>query len=324
VLLLAVGLSILAVLLKLSQVERIEEVFLGLHWLPLAGALIATVLNVLFIALRWGTIANKLAGRRVARWSEYFYYFTVGRALGFVIPKDLSDVGGRTVSLNQLHGMRLAPAASSVVLDRLSDVLGTGVFLVASIPYWAGWVDERAGLVCMAGVVSLVGLFFLLGRGTVKLAALSRMANMVLTRLQYRRRAAGRALFSLPEKDVPVAELRPIFLLSAAKFISTAARMALFASALGLSISPALIFLGTPLGQLSYLVAFTPGGLGIFELGWFGILKWGGVASADSVLFVFGQRVWTVIMIGVVAVFSQLYYTASHRQRIEIDGSGRK
>ena len=73
-------------------------------------------------------------------------------------------------------------------------------------------------------------------------------------------------------------------------------------------ISPLLIILGTPLGQLSYLFAFTPGGLGIFEAGWLAILKIGGITTEQALIFVVGQRILTVIFIGILALISHILY----------------
>lgn len=73
-------------------------------------------------------------------------------------------------------------------------------------------------------------------------------------------------------------------------------------------ISPTVILLGTPAGQLTYLFAFTSGGLGIFEAGWFAILRLGGVTMEHVIIFVVGQRILTIILIGILATFSQLLY----------------
>jgi uncharacterized membrane protein YbhN (UPF0104 family) len=99
------------------------------------------------------------------------------------------------------------------------------------------------------------------------------------------------------------------FLLSIIKFCFTVTRMVLFASALNLSISPALILLGTPVGQLSYLFAFTPGGLGIFDAGWYAILRVGGVSLKSATQFVVGQRFLTMGLIWLIALSSQVLYT---------------
>jgi uncharacterized membrane protein YbhN (UPF0104 family) len=95
-----------------------------------------------------------------------------------------------------------------------------------------------------------------------------------------------------------------------AKFVFTAGRLILFAITLNIPISPSLILLGTPIGQLTYLFAFTPGGLGIFEAGWIGILKLANVKTDYAMAFVVGQRVLTVITIGILALLSQAVFVA--------------
>lgn len=98
------------------------------------------------------------------------------------------------------------------------------------------------------------------------------------------------------------------YLFSVTKFGCTAGRMVFFAVALSVPISPMLIVLCTPVGQLTYLFAFTPGGLGIFEAGWIGILSLGGVGTGHAMTFVVGQRILTIILIGILATFSQILY----------------
>ena len=80
-------------------------------------------------------------------------------------------------------------------------------------------------------------------------------------------------------------------------------RLILFAKALNLSIASLLIFLATPVGQFAYLFSFTPGGLGIFEAGWFGILTYGGGVNPQSVsMFVVGQRFLTILLVSVIFI----------------------
>jgi uncharacterized membrane protein YbhN (UPF0104 family) len=99
-----------------------------------------------------------------------------------------------------------------------------------------------------------------------------------------------------------------VYLFSLFKFGCTTGRLVLFALTLNVPISPTLILLGTPVAQLTYLFAFTPGGLGIFEAGWLAILILGGVSWDHAMIFVVGQRILTVILVGLLAVLSQFLY----------------
>jgi uncharacterized membrane protein YbhN (UPF0104 family) len=54
---------------------------------------------------------------------------------------------------------------------------------------------------------------------------------------------------------------------------------------------PAVLFLAAfPLTQLSLIVAIAPGGLGIFDLSWYGLLLLAGVTDSAATTFVIAQR----------------------------------
>ena len=117
-------------------------------------------------------------------------------------------------------------------------------------------------------------------------------------------------------KNIPEDEIRQfnknlvsqLYLIGLAKFVFTPTRFILFSAALNLSISPEVLILSTAVGQFSYLFAFTPGGLGIFETGWFAILVFAGIASEVATTFVIGQRVLTTFLVVFLAVLSQIVY----------------
>lgn len=304
--LLGVGLALLGLLISLGGGDSLCR--LGrMRPLPLVEALLVTLGITGATAGRWGILANALGGGRVAMWHDYYHYFVVSRALGFILPKDVTDLGGRTVWLNQLHGLGLFRAGASVLFDRLLDLLCMSVFLLATLPYWLGWVQAPVGIGLMFGLAAAVGgLLFVSYRSLMTSAVCLLNKGLLLAhRIPWLRKR-------LPEM-LGVAGLDRgmvlrVYSFSLVKFACTAGRLVFFASALSLPISPTLILLGMPLGQLSYLFAFTPGGLGIFEAGWFAILKLGGVATEYATTFVVGQRILTLILIGMLALLSQILY----------------
>ena len=113
--------------------------------------------------------------------------------------------------------------------------------------------------------------------------------------------ASGDYVSLLEKKD-----LFHLLVLSFLKFSLTAARFVFIAQALGLPISPHLLVFGTPLGQMAYVFSITPGGLGIFEAGWFAVLTYGGILPADASVFVIGQRVYIVIFVFLLAALNQV------------------
>jgi uncharacterized membrane protein YbhN (UPF0104 family) len=312
--LLGLGLALFGLLIHLGGVESLRQL-VHLRPIPLIGALLATLGITSAIAWRWGTLANALGGDRVAAWPDYFHYFIVGRALGFVLPKDIIDLGSRTVWLNHQHSLALPKASASVALDRLSDVLTFLVFLLAALPFWLGWVQAPVGIGLMLGMATLVGgLLFVVHRPLVAGAGwlLNRGLRLV-NQMPWLRR---RSLETLDVTGLDRGMVLRVYLFGLVKFGFTAARLVLFAMALSLPISPTLILLGTPLGQLSYLFAFTPGGLGIFEAGWFAILILGGVAAGHATTFVVGQRVLTMALIAILVLCSQILFTLRRRSSV--------
>jgi uncharacterized protein (TIRG00374 family) len=134
------GAAVFALFVFLGGPENLNRLR-NMHLLPVAGVLLATLCITGLTAFRWGIISNTLAGNRVAGLLSYYYYFMVGRFLGFFLPKDVTDIAGRTIMLSRFHHVSMSQSAASVVLDRFGDVLAMTVLLPASLPYWFGWVS---------------------------------------------------------------------------------------------------------------------------------------------------------------------------------------
>ncbi len=307
------GLFLLGLLVFIGGTESLNQLA-HMHALPLAGALLTTIGINVSIAGRWGMLANTLAGRRVASWLDYYHYFIISRAMGFVLPKDVTDLGSRTAALNQVHGMSLTQAGASVLFDRLADLLSLCIFLAATLPYWLGIASAQTTFVLMGVFPLVVGVAVVLAHRQF-IAATIWLFNSLLGLFRYipvlRRRSPKRLEATALDRPTVIG----VYLWSLLKFGFTAARMVCFALAIGVPIPAALLILGTPPGQLSYLFAFTPGGLGIFEAGWFAILSVAGVASEHVTAYVVGQRLLTLLLIILLALLSQGLYLLRHYRR---------
>ncbi len=301
-LLLLVGLGLIAGIVVLGSAESLER-FGRLEAVPAVLAFAATVGLTAAVATRWRLLADALAGRAAARWRQYYHYFVVSRLLGFVLPKDVTDLGSRTLCLTRFHRVPLVSAGASVLLDRLFDLGVAGMMLAAASLYWLGWVSAAHGIMGMAAAAVAVGVALHLWHRPVAAAAIDALgsASRMIAKLRRRTPPDG-----LPPDTLDRNVVLRAFAISVAKFSLTAIRMVLFCAALGLDVDPWLVILATPVGQLAYALAFTPGGLGIFEAGWFGILRYAGVTAPDAAAFAVGQRVLTLVMIGALAALSQV------------------
>jgi len=96
------GLFLFAVFTFLFGTEGFRE--LGHISFPiLLLILAATFCSSLCISLRWGLLANSIAGYKVARGSEFFRYFTACQVLGLVLPRDVTDITGGAKLLSRFH-----------------------------------------------------------------------------------------------------------------------------------------------------------------------------------------------------------------------------
>jgi uncharacterized membrane protein YbhN (UPF0104 family) len=90
-----------------------------------------------------------------------------------------------------------------------------------------------------------------------------------------------------------------------------ATRFYFIARAAGLNLQPLsypwLTFAACfPLTQLSLVIAVTPGGLGIFDASWYGVLLLGGLTHQDALTFVVAQRAYIFVFVLIWAGFSVL------------------
>lgn len=307
-LLLVVGIAIIAVLVYISGFDSLKQ-FEHLQPVPVVAASLATVGITGAIAGRWGILTNALAKTQVAGWLDYYHYVIISRLVGFVLPKDLMDLGGRAGALNRLHNLPLAQASACVLLDRVFDLVSIALFLPITLLYWLGWVTAWPTAALMFGIAVLAPVTLCLAYKSIAAHGI-RLLNAGSRFFPQTNKRLSQVLDNISLDQSVIVKT---YLLSLAKFVFTGLRFVCFALALDLPISPFIIFFGLPIGQLSYLLAFTPGGLGIFEAGWFGILSAGRIAPEPATAFIVGQRILTIMIIGILAASSQIIFTLRSR-----------
>ncbi|WP_462281018.1 lysylphosphatidylglycerol synthase transmembrane domain-containing protein [Salinivirga cyanobacteriivorans] len=275
------------------------------------AALVASFGITLSISLRWGLIVNTLAGDRVASWREYYHYFIQSRALGFILPNNLTDVGVRMFWLKKRHQTNLTNAGVSVALDRVFDLIFLFGYTLAVLPYWFGFVGiELVGLLVLIVFAVMGGVLIL--KQTLFFSIFRRMmlwALKILSIIPFLKKKAP-TQFDFPDFPRPI--IVKLFFISAFKVLFTITRFVIYIYVFSIAISPYMIIAGTPVAQLSYAFSFTPGGLGILEAGWLGILKLGSVPLQQALLFIIGQRILTIVLVSTLAVLSQLLFSVKH------------
>jgi uncharacterized membrane protein YbhN (UPF0104 family) len=118
---------------------------------------------------------------------------------------------------------------------------------------------------------------------------------------------AGQQLLALKESRFPVRRVAlQAYGITVLRYLLMAARFVAIAQAVGVAVPPLLVFVGIPVAQLGLLLAVTPGGLGMLEAGWLGVLLLAGLPRQDIATLLIGQRAAIFVFIFVLGLLSYL------------------
>ena len=261
--------------------------------LPLIAAFALSGFLYPIAAWRWALITDDLAGRSVASKAAYLRVRCLAAIGGFFAPREVTELGGRTVWLNRWQGLPLAQAVQAVMLDRFCDLLVSVLMLIGPLGFGLGLLSPDLALAVMAALMGamVIGLPWctqkLDHRVTVKL--FSTLARLPLI---------GKRFADLPAlTTLSPATWRRALVLSFAKFILVALRVVLVAIGVGIPLGMTLMAVLAPLGQIAYAAAITPAGLGIYEAGWLGILSAFSIDAGLIAAFVIVLRVCLIVSV---------------------------
>lgn len=272
------------------------------NWRLLAVALLLYGAAGLVSAIRLRLVTQALASAHMASRRRFYYLNMMARALGLVLPRGISALGGKSVGLRSL-GISLKRSLWIVMTDNFYDVMSLAVVAIPAVFFLQGQMGTASfGLLAAA-------LWLALGTAIWAVIASGRLAPLLQwtvqrlpwlsRRLQMDTRTAQN-LFPHPQPAVGAllwTVLLNVLLISTYYAIG---------EALGLDAPWWLFAASFPIAQLSLIIAIAPGGLGIFDLGWLGLLRLGGLSQSDAITFVVAQRAYIFVFVLVWAAFSAL------------------
>jgi uncharacterized membrane protein YbhN (UPF0104 family) len=257
--------------------------------LPLLVALLFFGGAGVFSATRLQRITHSMEQQVIAPWRWFHQANWIARSLGLVLPRNLSAIGGKSVALRARH-VPLHRAVWIVLVDNLFDIAVLLIFCVPAFFYLQGMLTPTLLLVCAVGW----GLMASVAARWVAQTVQSGPTRQALQRLPWLgKKLAEQETAVLPTPaDSAQAVLWTVLLngviVSGYFFI---------AQAVGVPVSWALLLAAYPFVQLSLVAAVTPSGLGIFELGWLGLLALGGVPADEALTFVVAQRAFVTLFV---------------------------
>jgi len=274
-------------------------------------------------ALKWKMSIESTGGACKVGYGKLLYYFMFGRTVGLILPMDVSDFGVRTMSLRFGHDIPIGRASYSVYLDRTFDVVVAGLFIAPSVLYIVGAIEPRTA-VGLFGAAFLLGLacFAFFGRQTMgALAFVFRILFRAACRIPW---VGRRVEFEAERKLLEEVDLGGIaawlFLLSGLKFFFTSMRFVTMAAAVGLGLGGLKVLVFVPAAQFAALIALTPGGLGIADWSWSGLLLKIGADKHLIVPYLVSLRVVVSLSIVVIAGLSWLVFKRASGGKDETGG----
>ena len=315
------GAAVFAAVIYFSGLDKISALR-GTDVRFVVLACLAGLAVTLTSALRWRLITDSLMGQRTFTFPQFYVSLLISRVFGLFLPRGSAEVGVRFAALTGIAKTGPEKAAASVVLDRLFDLPILLAWLAPVLLILSGAVPEKAGAVLLpvATVVAVLGML----RLSLLVGWTARVLSRILACLGGPRvvrdfaQARARNLRQLGEVEQPSSG-QTLFLsgLTVLRYVLNATMFYLIASSLGLGISFYTYLLAGPIIQLSVLVAFTPGGLGIVEAGWVAVYALAGVPGDDVTVFVVGQRAFQYIFFTTLAGISYLVLWLPRRRNLE-------
>ena len=247
-------------------------------------------------AVRWQVLAKALSGGHMVNvWTCLSAIWQTG-LISQVLPREVADIGGRAVLLSRRSAMPIGSAAHSVFVDRVLDL----VLLMVVIPSAIGlmWLPptREAWLIiaCASVGIGFFALALLLPAATWLLGVTAQRARRFFTWMTNRSNAPQQqgniADDALPHTFTPVQRVN-LAGLTVVKYGLLVTRAGCVAWAIETVIPASTLVSISPVGQASWALSFTPGGLGVYEAGWFLALVQFGALPAIAVAYITTQRV---------------------------------
>ena len=259
-------------------------------------------------AVRIQLIARSTTGKSLAPWTRFYNMNMTIRALWLIVPRSLSTLGGKSVALSTI-GISLRRAVWIVFIDNVFDLILLGVLVGPALLYLRRHFQAWGFLTLIS--VLILGLAVILWglRG-------SGYMHLVVSWIKSRPRIStplGIDPDAVANLSLSRSATMRAFGLSVLLNGLLATCFFYIAQAVGLTYPLFVFIAGFPITQLSLILAVTPGGLGLFDAGWYGVLLLAGVPNQQALTFVIAQRAYIMIYVLIWAGFSVLLSLAATR-----------
>jgi uncharacterized protein (TIRG00374 family) len=290
----------------LSQLDQIAEVKIG----PIALVFIATVLLMALSALKWWLLVSGIHPDVSFPPFDFFRVVVIGATVGMVIPQDLAAISSRVTYLRGIRSLSLENSTYSVLLDRWLDLIALLLLVPVSILYVVGFLGLWAALLSNLALMLLLifSSAFWPSITTLLFTRTFNLLNRVYKFIFRRKKSYPSAINSTIDQNSTGDRAILILMLSFARVAVVGAR-ALFAMwAIGIDFDIFKVLAIVPISQLALIIPITPGGIGIYDASWYGLLTLGGVTPTEGILFVLLHRILIIISLVGLLVLTEVLF----------------
>lgn len=248
--------------------------------------------------IRWKLISSDIEpGLKDVPIRYFFRYVAFGALSGFFVPSAIGDFGVRSAALRYGKKVSFTKGSLSLVLDMFFSFAVGFVVLVPAVLFLAKKITMPQAL---GSTALIAAVFFILikvwAQGVEEFIIL---AYRMLISIAYRAPFLKKIFINAPKIDQKIflkEQTYPrIFILGFLKYILMAAAVFVISSSLNLSIGYFFYFLSFSVVLFMVAIPLIPGGLGILELGWYGLLT--GYCQIDPYLAVSFSLIYRLFLI---------------------------
>lgn len=258
--------------------------------------LLGTALATAFTAARWRLLNERMTETRLP-YGSYFHYVAVTRFFGQFVPMLLMEFVGR--------GMGLRAAGSKQGLGRLVTPVLLERVLDAALPCttlaWLFLVLEGPPVFAEYRWLWLVAIT--VGFAVAAIPFIGPTANVLLRIYAWVKKLRGSELVVEPV-EVTTQTSAWVAVYSVGRYATVLLQFIGMGAASGTVLKTFSVVGAFSVAQLSALLAVTPGGLGIQDVGWAGALQWLGAEEVMIALFVLGFHVFMILNFGLLSLLS--------------------
>lgn len=286
-------------------------------WILLLGVSAFTAIFYYIATLKWKYITGDLVGSsKNISFGHLYHHVAMGYLFALVIPQAVSDVGVRSYSLKNRHGVPYKTGAYSVLLDQFLNVMISLVFVLPALGFLLMKISLFHTLIMVLGCIVIFSIIFCRYNGQI----LSNCAHIYswLIRLSYHipflKIKRSDTIVSADDFKISADAARKILMIGFIRHLFVALRLYFIVLVLGIEMNYLVLLLCSSLMLLIGLIPFIPAQLGLGELGWYGVLSWASLSDPEIVMFVISARIFSNLAIIVTSSITLLVHNLSSRR----------